>query len=339
MILCGVVEPESLEEKNFEGDLYGEGMKQFLQNIIRRGVIVIDSDKVLKSRLRDKVQYIPPKYQPAVTQLLSELFKMKNRVVACNKTKWKNSSIHTIGDITKFNAVDGVFCRPNQVKRLKDQYVSARDRTSSFGSYFNSPFEERNKDLESRPSSIKKLSEYEFEGLLRPVLRHTSTLSFFDQYIGKGSSPSNFERGISLIVRAWNRSSNIPAAERKINIYTLTSERVYKSPPNGQRSKSQSMVEDAIENVQDKVVRPLIDAYNVPINLNVKQANSPSERKDAHARYLETDNFIIHFERGFDIFHSDGGFCDTPVRLDNTAARTTQWWRNLPDYYISTGDL
>jgi hypothetical protein len=335
MILCGVIEPESLEKKYFDSDLYGEGVKYFLHDIITKGILIVDNEKVLNKRLLGSISKVPIKYQKHIAVLLEEIVKVKNKTVVCKKTEWKNSSLHTIGNITKFNRVDGVFCRPNQVDRLRNEYSSARDCTHAFNDYFSSPYVSKIRNLESRNKSIKNLSENELEELLRPVLQHTSTLRLFDIHIGKGSSLANFERGISFILRAWSRSVNIPAVDRKVEIYTLSPEWINMSLPEAQRKGQQDNVMAAIENVEDKLIDPLLVKHKVPIEFIVKQTESAEDRRDAHARYLETDHFVIHFERGFDIMKSDGSFCDTPVRLDNSAFSTTKWWKNLPEYHVS----
>lgn len=141
---------------------YGIQVARFLSNIVRNGLLIVDSENQLEKAILDQVESLPTKYRPRLRILVEELFKNKRkRVVQCYisaKFTLSGNLLDLAYHLKTISKADVLIVRSENIENLK----CGEKHTESiipFSEFHNSKFEK----LYERSQSIDINSKLEME--------------------------------------------------------------------------------------------------------------------------------------------------------------------------------
>lgn len=161
---------------------------------------------------------------------------------------------------------------------------SCTSKSHSLETFHTSEAENLRVLLSSALPPIDELGVSKFGEYMRRTTRFAKWLRIYDPYLAKGEGDSRFRTGLSFVLAQWRQDCCHEVAQCYLEIYTLDHD----------SDKGRSRLESAIREIQ----------RDNPVMVHLRLVRDPDSI--FHARHLETKEFIVQVDPGFDFFKADG---------------------------------
>jgi len=203
---------------------------------------------------------------------------------------------------------------------------SNRVEICSLADYQRSSLEEKRHWYMDSMLNFDKLTPSQFEEAITRVTRFSRWVRFFDKQIGKGSNISNFRRGIERVLAIWKENAHFPPDH--VEIVTALAEPVQSTDNAYVAQQKQERNGKICPKLDKSLVVPLKELFRFSIRLSVKAVGHHIFRN----RFLQTEQAVVHFSEGFDLFNDDGSMKDNIIQVRNHDRDRLDALRRLPDY-------
>ncbi len=333
MVLSGILDPSCLQTGSFQIPGYRQEAEQLLDAVLQNGLFVVDSDERMKDTLIETAKALPTAYGQHIVVQITELLK-NNRIIPCSRTEGSYKQHSDLSELSfrlsQDVKPDGLFTS----QATRDQWVSdGRDTSQTYTivGYSRCLFEQIRKWYLLDLPPLDDLRKAEFETLIRRSTRFSRWLRFYDKQIGTAKRTSHFRAGISYIVKQWLLDPHYRDELESIEIITVAKERIGEADSPRRRKEKTANNKKAVQKITDELVLPLKEQSGLPILLRVIKDGKGL----FHARHMQTENTVILFERGFDLFNSDRSVKRSIVKLDIASSKHLSELRALENELIS----
>jgi hypothetical protein len=300
MLMHFVLDPRALDRDCFDDPAYHLHVRGFLKGVYTSGLLLVDANGLLGGSVREFVRGLPPKVQPAIQTLLTELVKgPRSHLVECG--------LHVDAGQCGGNASIAARqlaerCKADALLSVNTSAPGAEGpRVYSLGSYLASPLEA---ELESMhvADPLDSLSDRDLDRLLQRVLRHARRVRIVDRQIGRGTNVIGFRDGIAYLVAKWRKHAHQSDQIQFLEIITAGARQPH---PDTSRSAARRCHEANGTEIA-AVQRDLGQWLREQLELNVRLIIKEDRQGIMHRRILETDRSVFTLDRGFDLFRPGG---------------------------------
>lgn len=316
MLISIVIDPKAFNYNYFklkESNILNA--KIILDGVLSNGVILMDSeDGVINKELNNNIMELCNKGEIYFTTKWAEILKNRNKHIVFLPNSLKAEDFNTsIENITKILKPDGI------IVEEKDQKINQFSNIDKslfilLSDYYESEVEQRRKYYYQNLDTLDRIDTDEIKSLFISFLRYSKYLKFYDKYLGRANENdfSQYEKSISYIIDIWiNEGILFSHFQPSVEIITCCG--------NFRRDKT---LRPTIEN---KLLVPLRKKYSIHIGLVIKE----DQRSEMHARFLKTNNILLSFDRGFDLFNNSGKFKKNILKIESNCESYIQHWSNL----------
>jgi len=316
MLMSAVVDPSSFDKDYFEDPSYEQNAQIFLRGVLANGLLIVDSDGILKDLLINNIKSLSLKYGERFVIIIAELLKNKrHKIVNLDSFGYKKNvdTILQAYEIRKNCKADSFIVSIKSFHFFESNNF-ADPAITPLSNYIYSDFEKKRRWFFEELPSIDNLKKTEIEDIIIRIIKYSKWLRFYDKQIGSGDRTSFFRKGIEYILSLWEKNGIlIKDCIGEVEIISCV--------------KSS----DRIKKIKSDLLVPLKSKFSFHFTLRLKEDKSDI----FHARFLETQHAIVLFERGFDLFKNDGNsFRRNFLKLENTAFNHLNECRNLKDIAV-----
>ncbi len=329
MITMAVLDPDAFTTASFLERGTQDQVAMLFRGIESNGVLFLDSDGRLLDELENKINELPDKYKQDLRIRLEWLRKkegrgrlIKCRADICNTSReqppWERAQRVATGA-----GADAVFAA---LEHCDPWHDGDQTEICPLSNYASSRFEEKRRWYMDSMPNADKLTPSEFDEAMARVTRFSRWVRFFDKQIGKGTNPSNFRRGIERVLNIWKENSHFPPDH--VEIVTVVDARVLDTDDEYAAQRKRKQNAEIRLKLDKTLVAPLQKQFRCSIRLSVKATGHDIFRN----RYLQTEQAVIHFSEGFDLFNDDESPRDNIIQVRNQDRGRLDDLRRLPDY-------
>jgi hypothetical protein len=292
-----------LAPDEFNSPGYAENLEMFCRGVRQNAIIVSDDSGILLRALVDAIATVPPKYQQRVQAWFEETLRTSGpRRVRCTLPNPDPDLTKLAAQLRQATGADALITSQKGVEALTTHGVM-EPHVLLMSDYIDSSFEAQRDAFAKGLPPLDKVKPVDFEPVIARVVRFSQWLRIFDKQIGKGNDTHRFVAGLRFLIDVWMRTSFYGVSGlQHLTIVTGTSKSVYPGMDYHQRSKIRAQNRSAITILASTLVAPLQAVLPCPVRLIVKE----DPDKIFHVRLLESDQAVVAFDRGFDLFAKSG---------------------------------
>lgn len=271
MLISTVIDPPALlsNEANAENQLI-----HLLRGLSLNGIVLLDNISILNAVIRD---HAPARQDACLRELLIRVFRdftFETRVAP------KCSVEEVIAHLCDQRRPDLVVTDRNP---FPGNLGAAANRTSSLANYHRSTAEQLRVEFAEGLKPIDELGIPKFGDLIRRTTRFSKWLKIYDPYLAKGEGESRFRKGLSFILSQWQQDCCHNSSECSVDLISID----HASKPGLSRLES--------------VIAELQQEHRIVFHLLL--VRDPGGK--FHARHLETREFVVQVDPGFDFFDTN----------------------------------
>lgn len=329
MITMAVLDPDAFTTASFLERGTQDQVAMLFRGIESNGALLLDSDGRLLDELENKVKELPIKYRQDLQIRLDWLRRKENRgrLIKCRadicRTSREQMPWDRVQRVATGAGADAVFAALAHCDLWHD---GDQTEICPLTKYSSSRFEEKRRWYMDSMPNADKLTSSEFDEAMARVTRFSRWVRFFDKQIGKGKNTSNFRRGIERVLNVWKQNSHFPSDH--VEIVTIVGERVLDTEDGYAAQQKRKRNAEIPPELNKTLVAPLQKQFQCSIRLSVKATGHDIFRN----RYLQTEQTVIHFSEGFDLFNDDESPRDNIIQVRNQDRGRLDALRRLPDY-------
>ncbi len=318
MIVSVVLDPSAFNENYFD-ETYTYHAEDLLRGILRNGLLIVDSEEILRKELKKKIMSLPSTFGQQIQTLFAELLKSDStRIIACcvaSKFNSKDRLIDLALQLRRKTDADTLFASVDSVKTLISEQ-EYDEKTVPLSDYRDSEFEKIRQNYDRGFGAIDKLCKSEVDEIFIRSIRFTKSLRFYDPYIGRGNNTDKYYKAIVYILTLWEKHGYF-ASERGIESVEL-----YACKGRNIRKQHQNII--------NEIITPLKKQFPWLVKFSIKVDYS-GESRIFHARYLESQYAIIRVDKGFDLFNENDEFKRNLISLNMEENIHLEECRDLQD--------
>ncbi|MEZ5941143.1 MAG: hypothetical protein R3C18_07115 [Planctomycetaceae bacterium] len=203
---------------------------------------------------------------------------------------------------------DAVFLSGDEIEEAKSNGKSLP--MVRMGEYSRTEFEELRRYFMEDLPPVDQLDPVVFDDLIIRVTRFSVWIRVYDKQIGKGSSVSNFRRGIQRILELWQANAHFHPEQ--VEIITAECEHFAESESDYAAEQKRNRIRECNERVRTLLANPLRSALSVTVKISIKQDCD----RIFHARHLQTQTVAVLVDRGFDLQNDRGDLRRNFLKVD-----------------------
>lgn len=332
-VYCSI-DPEIFTNSYISDVNIRNNLEFFLKSIKDNNVIIaIDPGGEIEKHLTDNISALSTKLGQQLQIIYSELLKVKRYklIKIYNKNFTYPSIAYLSIDIVKMLylicQLDGIVTTHKTASKLLAEkfckYENLIDTKAILACYFEK--------LRARlliDQSLDLMHEKDVEERFIRLLKFTSWIRLYDKQLGKGENIEGFYEGFNYILEVYKKyGMHIDPLKTTIEIFTCIAEPIYPNETETIRFRKKSVADLKLDEIKKNIINPLSKKYQLPIKIHFKN----DVDNIFHARFLETENSNILFERGFDLFKKNGELRRNFLKIFNTSSHLSEC-RALDDY-------
>ena len=346
MIITIIVEPKTFLLKN--------SSKQNCQNALilvralaNNALMLIDTNDVIVNQIRKNIKESSDKCIRKVTKELIQVLKKNKCTVpylnfAPDLERDSISLYKEIEKCTNKQFLDGIVINDNSQKHLEGAKITDNE-IIPLKDYISSDIEEKRYNYAKFSETLDKIHPDKAKELISRCLWHTKKLSFFDKYIGAlklkdgaidpNKSSNHLQKwldGLSYILQLWHENDCFKKDMKTIDIYTgeLFLRRSKNENWTELNKRHENIRHEAKEFINERLIVPLKGKFPWCNNINLHVKRDP--KNIFRDRHLQTDNIILNFSKGFDLFYKSSFRCSY-LSIKPDAASSLQDIRKLEE--------
>lgn len=320
MLIGLAVPPDVLDAEMLSDSEYHIGLQIVFEELGRgEFILVTDREKVWIKELVQKVQELPSKYRKPYEILLFNFLhssgitkeslegpaRRKNKdldlrlIGACELEHDSDRSLNECVNLLTHRGLLDVVVAPFGASIQSEDHIHVTDPIN-----FRIYNRDRQRFVEGM--ELSDLTIGQFKELLSRSIRFTRWLRFYDKF-PRESNTKRYFNCLDFILETWTTTGYFPqkSSGSQVEIFAAV------EPVN--RNHFDEQIEDTIERnrrtvqvVQQELIEKLNQKYNkLSIKVEWKGTTRDILRKRWHDRYLETENLVLQFGRGFDFLTED----------------------------------
>jgi hypothetical protein len=332
MILSSSIDPAAFNAELFASTSYKLQAEMYLKGVLSNGIIIVDPEGRIKQELITFIQLLPSTVGQQVKILIEEIMKhQKKKIIAClpdsYTAKKSQKMIDLLLHIKQMCKVDYVITTDETIDKLKADLKHDK-AILSLTVYSNSHFENERRRFIEGILPIDMLSVMEIADVVSRSIKFSKWLRIYDKQIGTGDRTYYFKKGIKYILNLWKKDGYfVHLPEVMIEIFTCAKEKIRIDDGVYDSDRKMKLNNEAINKIRSELVSTLKQEYGLKVTLYVKD----DQNAIFHARHLESQYAILLFDRGFDLFNSDGKFNRNIIKVDTISYSHVKECRLLKD--------
>jgi hypothetical protein len=311
MLVYGVLDPDALDPERLEDLAYRNQVVLLLDGLRRNSRLVVDKD-VLRQKIYQSIyEFIrsSTKLSQKIGVLVTEagkqgwLIKVESEAF---RRRWKRSKnlLSAAQELVEDCGADTLLTTKEGRALLREPGKATEMEEYQFSEFE----EERQRFLRKLPIDGK--SDAQLEEVIRRVVKYSRWLKLYDKYIGRKDGEDRFYRGIYYVLDLWRRNCCVGNEMSGVEIFTCACSSGLGTPSSGRRAC-------------EVLLKRLRGEFDFGIKFRLAEGNA----RGFHARYLRSESAIVWFDKGFDLFSSDGQIERTSLQFtgEETMSELQEW--------------
>jgi hypothetical protein len=330
MIMSAIIDPNILCNIKYSDQNHKKQTEIFLNGILTNGLLIVDDDGKLLSEIIDNTFKLSSTTGQLTRILIEELLKNGRKYLLQLQPSKISTSLVTLINILSGDAkCDAIVTSTLNMNKYS---VCKPGEVTNVENYSTSNFEINRRYYVDKISPIDSLTCDQLTDIVDRAIGYSKNITFFDKYIGHGSSTSNFRKTLEFVLDLWKLKGLFASKDNNcvVNIVTCPPHRLLESDmPHITTSKIDSN-KKAINKVELELMARLRRKYNWKFNIYWKVDTDDI----FHARHLDSDYCIALVERGFDLIKTDGSAKRCIVKLDSISTKHLQQCYSMKNYAV-----
>ena len=343
MIIAIIIDPESFNKETFTTEVHTLHAEDIIESLKKNSLIIVDTDNKMMNRICDNLKNLPYAIEHILRYKGSNIIRCLN----FNSNICLNFiNLYTeIVNSTKNQYIDVIITNESGLNDLCKKGIKDEEKVVLLKKYRDSKIEKKRKEFLEGSESLDRLERWEVDELISRVLWYTRNLSFYDPIAGgqlklnSASSELNdseskahlnkWVEGISYILTLWENNCYFKKENKKVKIYTEATWLPYHIFKD--YNKRIEVRQKIRKFINENLINPLKERFPwCDITLHIKNRK---KHNIFRSRYLQTDNVIVKFDKGFDLLKNDCFLCnDLSIALKK--ARDLKDIRKLDEIYL-----
>ena len=262
MLVSVVVDPSAFNEENFD-ESYKIQAEILLEGILKNGMLIVDSEEVLREELRKKILSLPSTIGQQLQSLLTEILKNETKyIVACCVESDDNSTDELLDLAINLKLdddvdVDALIVSNQSLENLISGQMDG-EGIVPLSEYRNSDFENRRKRYDNGFDSIDQLPKSEVDEIIVRATRFSKSLRFYDRHIGQRTNTCHFYAGIEYILSLWHEHGFFVSNQDfgKVEIYTCSVNCILEEDTDIRKLKKKKKNKEQHKNIVQEIKTP-----------------------------------------------------------------------------------
>jgi hypothetical protein len=311
MLLTLALQPEVLAREHFDRLGYRDQIELIFRAFEANTLLVIDPFDFVSKAISDRLALLNAKDGQQLRIRWEELLKRRRqRVVKLPKNRCmcttSQSITETVMAVHASGFTDALIVNQTSLSTGVENVIEV-------GSFLYSEMETRRNAWLVELPMLDAMPSQEVNDHLMRLTRFSSRLRLYDKQIGHGDNLKRFHRGIDHILTVWCET-RCPFDLANLEIFTV-------------QAKTHEPYDVIRARIRDYLVRPLAENHRITVKIHFKKENGDI----THDRFLETEQEIVEFTRGFDFLNDDGTFKRCSMHLKPSAKGHLRDYRALED--------